>query len=137
MPVFSKFWKRFLYFRLLKMMHCTGLPTKDNNVNTKTKSIWQFEAWFLVSAFKWVFWGFNKWLSNEIRKFLPTRKPECKKNGINKFHTNVSEVSFFVGNPVWTNYQTSFVKLKKSLNEFYSLFRLSNKHENWATSLMV
>ena len=64
----------------------------------KTPKIWRFEAWFLVSAF----WWFTKWLSTEISQIWPTiyKEPWMQENGLNKFRTNVSEVSSLVGNPV-------------------------------------
>ena len=58
----------------------TGLPSNNEIVKTTQNSkIWRFEAWFLASAYNWVFWWFSKRLRSEISQFCPTRKPECKK----------------------------------------------------------
>ena len=62
--------------------------TSDETV--KTTQI-KLEAWFSVSAFKF------------ISQFWPTRFLWMQENGLDKFSTIVSEVSAFVGNPLYQN----------------------------------
>ena len=81
----------------------------------------------MVSAFNWKFWLFTKWLTTVINQFWLTR------NGLRKFRTIVSEVSSFVGNPVYFDifvvfvlyFCSGFTALVKEMYFIWYLHRIS------------
>ena len=74
-------------------------PTKDKNLKaTQNSKTWRFDAWFLVSAFKWVFCWY--------KPVLAYKEPWMQGNGLNEFRTIVYEVSSFENTPLTTPLNT-------------------------------
>ena len=81
-------------------LHHTGLPTKDETVkatqNSKNMTIWCVIFDFCIQFCILMVYG----MINHRYTVLAEKEPWMQENWLYKFHSIVSEVSFFVGNPV-------------------------------------
>ena len=82
----------------------TGLSTKDETVkttqNSKNMTIWSLIFCFCIQlSILMVFWK----IKHRNKPVLAYKDPYMQEIGLNKFRTIFSEVSSFMGNPVYIN----------------------------------